>query len=160
MAWTTPKTWSAEPLTSNDLNTYVRDNQNNIRARQDTNDKYIGTGSGDYTTTSTSLVDVDATNLSLTITTHGGDVLVGFVGIAVAPAANLVTFSVNVDGSNPFSSAGLSAASQHTDTASFVCLIEGLSAGSHTFKLQWLTGGGTATLRNNVQYPHFWVQEV
>ena len=82
MAWTTPKTWSSEPLTSTDLNTYVRDNQNYLKGRVDADAAQYERTSGDYTTSSSTLVDVDATNMSLTITTTGGDVLVTLVGFA------------------------------------------------------------------------------
>lgn len=80
MAWTTPKTWAAEPLTSSDLNTYVRDNQNHLKNRLDNNAEHTANEGSDYTTTSTSFVDVDATNFSHTITTNGGAVLIGFAG--------------------------------------------------------------------------------
>ncbi len=32
MAWTDPKTWAAGVLTSSDMNTYIRDNQNALKA--------------------------------------------------------------------------------------------------------------------------------
>ena len=32
MSFTTPKTWAAEVLTSSDMNTYIRDNQNALKA--------------------------------------------------------------------------------------------------------------------------------
>ncbi len=32
MSWTTPKTWAAGVLTSSDMNTYIRDNQNALKA--------------------------------------------------------------------------------------------------------------------------------
>ena len=35
MAWTAPKTWSSEPLTSLDLNSNVRDNLNHLKDRLD-----------------------------------------------------------------------------------------------------------------------------
>lgn len=31
MGWTTPKTWIAQPLVKEDLNTYIRDNQNFLK---------------------------------------------------------------------------------------------------------------------------------
>ena len=80
MAWTTPKTWSSEPLTSIDLNTYVRDNQNHLKDRLDASASRVVSGATLLTTTANDFVNVDATKLSLTLTTHGGDVLLGFTG--------------------------------------------------------------------------------
>jgi len=83
MAWTAPKTWTVDGvLTAADMNTYVRDNLHYLLSPN--KGVIIRNNNGDYSTTSTSWVDVDATNLSLTITTHGGPVLV----IAVCKAAN------------------------------------------------------------------------
>ena len=67
MAWTQPKTWASEPLTSSDLNTHLRDNLE-ILKDPPSDDNILNQGS-DYTTTSTAFVNIDGTNLSLTITT-------------------------------------------------------------------------------------------
>lgn len=162
MAWTTPKTWTAEPLTSSDLNTYVRDNQNHIKNRLDNNADYIGDTVSNYTTTSTENVDVDASNLSLTITTNGGDVLVGFVGYCEVTGGNYGSMDINVGGSDYFSngSSGVIAFQPTLALCSFVVLIEGLSVGSHTFKLRWRVDAGTGTLRRIDGSPQFWVQEI
>ena len=80
MAWTTPKTWSSEPLTSIDLNTYMRDNQNHLKDRLDSSAAKFVSGARNIRTTSTVFVDVDAEKLALELTTHGGEVLLGFTG--------------------------------------------------------------------------------
>ena len=67
MAWTSPKTWSSEPLTSIDLNTYVRDNQNHLKDRLDNSAGNIVSGSTVLSSTSTEFVDVEATNLALAL---------------------------------------------------------------------------------------------
>jgi hypothetical protein len=166
-AWTTPKTWSSEPLTSTDLNAYVRDNQAFFKSVLDNNDSYTADEGSDYSTTSSSFADVDGTNLSLTITTNGQVVYVGFVGFARASGSGTakIYFNVDVDGSDYFSDDGIAqlAYNQEYESVSFVVPITGLSAGSHTFKLRWKTNQ-TATLyaSNAVEdvRPMFWVQEI
>ena len=77
LAWTTPKTWADDELvTANVMNTHVRDNLNALKAPPTA--RYELNRTSDYTTTSTSFVDVDGTKLALTITTSGGDVMVHF----------------------------------------------------------------------------------
>lgn len=149
MAWTTPKTWASEPLTSIDLNTYVRDNQNYLQDRVDSptaTAQYLRTATN-YTTTSTTLVDVDATNLALTITTTGGDVLVTFCGYAnVNTSGKSMSLAVDIDGTPYTVITQDCPGSGQQINVSFSYVFTGLTAGSHTFKLQWLTETGTATL--------------
>jgi len=144
MAWTTPKTWSSEPLTSTDLNTYVRDNQAYLKDRLD------GANAAQYaalvsaSTTSTTLVDVDGTNLNLTITTTGGDVEVSLMAAGYASGSNYLVVRLLVDASSVYLvSKSLEVTSP--GNASAILKITGLSAGSHTFKLQFhQTNNGTA----------------
>ncbi len=168
MAWTTPKTWSSEPLTSADLNTYIRDNQNHLQTVLDNNEQYTADQGSDYTTSSGSFVDVDTTNFSHTITTNGGDVLVGFSGTAALNGSYYLSFTVDVDGNPYFGDDGLVVLNDndHRHLISFTGLIEGLSADEHTFKLQWKINSGTGTLyagagASNLDiHPQFWVQEI
>jgi hypothetical protein len=174
MAWVTPRTWVPEELvTANLLNTHLRDNLNALKNPPSA--RYEPNEGSDYTTTSTSFVDVDATNLALTITTAGGDVMVGFHGL-VAPdnvGAARVLFDVAVDGTRTAGNDGITGTTQEGSeggarpkNVSFVRLISGLAAGSHTFKLQWRTNTGTATLyagagtSNADVHPQFWAREV
>ena len=73
MAYTAPVNFvSGNPLLETELNLM----QDNFRALKDPpSADYVLNEGSDYTTTSTSFVDVDATNLALSITTKGGDVL-------------------------------------------------------------------------------------
>src|SRR5689334_15175635 len=60
---------------------------------------YLVNQGSDYTTTSTSFVNVDGTNLSLTITTAGGNVLIGFSGVVSNTTVGTVTYlDVEIDG--------------------------------------------------------------
>lgn len=195
MAWTSPKTWALnELLTSADMNTYLTDNTAYLYdtldgALTDITDitspptsTYILNETADYTTTSTSFVNVDDTNLALTITTGGGDVLIWFQGMLfTAPNRSIVYFDVDIDGSRVAGDHGIIACPTHYvgnsptllgnggyGNVSFVYLATGLTAGSHTFKLQWfqLYGGYTAYLYSGAGsnggdlHPQFGVREI
>ena len=144
MAWTTPKTWVSEPLISVDLNTHVRDNQNYLKSRIDTTAKQYIRTSGNYITTSTSLVDIDPVDLVLMITTIGGDVRVTFVGHATGAGGDR-TLSVGVDIDN-IKYTILSETETGSANLSFSYIFTGLSAGPHIFKMLWSTNADTATM--------------
>lgn len=169
-AWTAPKTWNTNDLvTATDLNTHLRDNLDWLKAPPTAN--YVANQASDYTTTSTSFVNVDGTNLSLTITTTGGNVLIGFSGAVSNTAAGSVTYlDVEIDGVRFAGDDGVVGVAQnianYSVNAGFVVLKTGLSAGSHTFKLQWKTFNNTSKLyagagtAGNDNHPQFWVREV
>ena len=169
MAWTTPKTWSSEPLTSIDLNTHVRDNQNHLKDRLDTGASRVISGATLLTTTANDFVDVDPTKLSLTLTTHGGDVLLGFTG-TVRNIARSGTTNINVavDGVDYIADDGLIGVKIAGDgdgsrnkPISFVMLIPGLSAGSHSFTLRWKASNNNTAQMDIVDlHPQFWAKEI
>lgn len=170
MTWTTPKTWvTNEPLTASDLNTHLRDNLNALKAPP--TDVHTLNEASEFSTTSTSFVDVDATNLALTITTTGGDVLIGFSGTIYGTGGTLpyVLFDIDIDGARLMGDDGILAhrieSTTSTYSIGFIILKQGLSAGSHTFKLQWAvtagTGGLSAGSGGSIDvHPQFWVREV
>lgn len=169
MAWTSPKTWTSEPLTSVDLNTYVRDNQNHLFDRIDSSASLIDSGASNYSTTATDWVDVDPRAFALTLQTHGGDVLLGFIGaIRHSADAKVSYFNVAVDGNNYFSDHGVTQFINggHNDRQRFkplsiVVMIPSLSPGSHIFKLRWKTSSSnSATLDGATTHPQFWAQEI
>ncbi|MCY3781938.1 MAG: hypothetical protein OXG78_16610 [Chloroflexi bacterium] len=156
MAWTTPKTnWATgELVTAEDMNA-VGENLAVLR--------HPSTAVAAYTTTedivlpgTDSFADIDSDNLNLTITTSGGDVLVQFHGSLSGGSSCIL--DVEIDGN------------RHGDTehgvmdvygwkytrpiVSFTRLIQNLSAGSHTFKLQ---AKSSLTLVAGAQ---FWVREL
>lgn len=169
MAYTSPKTWSSEVLTDTDLNTYIRDNQ--IALKDPPSSDYQVNEGSDYTTTSTSFADVDATNLALSITTTGGDVVVSFFASVGNSASSIIHFNVDVDGS-PFAAddgcfgIATTGASAVRHAIAFTILVTGLSATSHTFKIQWKVVAGTATMwagagtSNADVHPQMWAREV
>ena len=109
MTWTTPKTWQVDELvTATIMNTHIRDNLNALKTPPSAD--YDCNEAANYATTSTTFVNVDATNLALTITTNGGDVLVHFHGTLQNSSSARVYLDVaayfddgplyNVDGPN------------------------------------------------------------
>jgi hypothetical protein len=166
--WSSPRSWSVGELVSASLlNSHLRDNLEFLKGPPTA--LYTLNESSDYNTTSTSFVNVDGTKLSLSITTAGGDVLIGFCGCVLESAGTLF-FDVEVDAVRTGGDDGLcvvtpTTASQRLN-ASFFKLIQGLSAGVHTFKLQWKVTAGTATLlsgagtSNGDIHPQFFVREV
>lgn len=169
MAWTTPKTWSSEPLTSLDLNSNVRDNLNHLKDRLDSSAGNFLSGVSLLQTTATEFVDVDAVNLSLALTTHGGDVLLGFTGtVQCQQGGGSVYFNVAVDNVDYVADEGIirqqisgSVDNNRPKPLSFVMLIPGLAAGSHTFKLRWkVNSGNTAKMDVVNLHPQFWAKEI
>lgn len=106
----------------------------------------------DFTTTSTSFVDV--TNLTITITTGARRVLLTACGaVANDTAGQQSKLTLTVDGANQGGTNGLqfadhiAATELHPFSLSF--LTDVLTAASHTFKVQALASGGTTTIRGN-----------
>ena len=169
MAWTAPKTWSSEPLTSLDLNSNVRDNLNHLKDRLDSGAGKFISSANLLHTTATQFVDVDAEKLSLALTTHGGDVLLGFTGtVQSSHNSGSVYFNVAVDGVDYVADHGILRNTNSATTdfnrhkpISFVMLISGLSAGNHNFKLRWKASGRTDAKMDVVNlHPQFWVKEI
>jgi hypothetical protein len=169
MTWENPKTWvTGELVTAAMLNTHVRDNLNALKSPP--SDDYVCNEGSDYTTTSTSFVNVDSTNLALTINTNGGDVMVCFSGVIQnVTASAIVFFDIEVDGNREAGNDGLleiQFASSSVLPVSFVRLITGLAAGLHTVKLQWKVSAGTGRLyagagtTNADVHPQLWAREV
>lgn len=99
-----------------------------------------------YTTTSTTLVVVDGTNLSATVQCSGSPIKVTFVGSAnVSTGAQTLTIENQMDAA----SGGPGAAFLNTTAFSSFCVMTVFqpTAGSHTFAPYWaLTGAATATI--------------
>lgn len=167
MVWTTPQTWTAALVTVAEFNEQIRDNLDALK--DPPSDKYLVNEGSDYSTSSTSYVNVDATDLALTITTFGGDIVVHFHGTVNNSGAGSY-FDVDVDGVRYGGDDGIirviGGIGSQTSATSFTILIEGLSAASHTFTLQWRVVGGTATMYAGAGtsgldlHPEMWVREV
>ncbi len=165
MAWTSPKTWSSEPLTSSDLNTYVRDNQDYLKDRLDNSASTIVTGPTAPSTSSEAFVDIDSEKLSITLTTHGGDVLVGFTGtINSAHRTRPVSMNLAVDGVLYFADNGITHVQMDANGSMPLCLVmlvTDLDAGAHTFRMRWKTHRtNTASIEITSLHPQFWAKEI
>lgn len=137
--WTTPRTWAVgELVTAALMNTHLRDNLDFLKTPIAA---YSALGSN-FSTTSSSYVD---TGLSVTIVTNGGGLdvfLTGYVGVTQIAT---VTYRLLVDSVTPYAGIVFVPAGSEIMNASLAIHVSGLSAGSHTVKLQLLTNVGTAT---------------
>jgi hypothetical protein len=113
-------------------------------------------------------VDVDSTNLKLTLTLTGGSVLIGFTAVP-ATVNNIGFLDFAVDGTRYASEGteGLAAVEPNSYAPmTMTALITGLSAGSHNFTVQWRVNGGSMAIRSGSgtagydQIPTFWAIEV
>lgn len=156
MAWSTPKTWGTEVLTSADMNQYIRDNQNYLKDALGSQTLPFENMPRNvtYSTNVTSWANVDPTNLTATLTTTGGNVLLGLQASCRTHTSGQIDLRVAVDGNNIFYIR--IQRNEYHNNASFVGVAYGLTAGSHVFSLQWKTTGGT----NYLVAPLFWVREV
>lgn len=102
---------------------------------------------GNLTTTSTSFVDVDATNLSLTMTTRARRCRVTVLAVGYILAANTLCLDITVDSTRQGDNLGLVFTNSTIPVPLCFSYITGvLSAGSHTFRLQWKVTGSTGNL--------------
>lgn len=166
--WHTPKTWlTGDVLTASDMNEQIRDNLDYLKS------KAIGhcqmEEATNYSTTSTTLVDIDPDKLSLTLETNGGDVLLGFCGVFTNQGGNDFYLEIAMDNTPVSGHDGVFVAgtTARGRTSSFVWLVTDVSAGSRTFKLQWRTRANTLFLAaGNPVYPNisflsqFWAKEL
>lgn len=175
--WTTPKTWDVDELvTAALLNVHLRDNL--LALKQPPQGEVKRDNGGFYSTTSTSFVAIDNTNLKKTVTTAGGKVKVFFQGTIHADSATSrrVYLDVQVDGSGGvgqdagFAGGLVVTAVQSTVGQTVVVgpvILDGLAAGAHTFALMWKTNAGTMYLHadtsdvadENEVPAIFWVEE-
>lgn len=107
--------------------------------------------SGDYTTSSATFTDLDTTNMNLTITTAARRVLLLFSGAAtVNNTAGTLGLDFTVDGARVGGDFGLQVFNQHSTASELIpvsihYLTNVLTAGSHTFKVQWRVANGAHT---------------
>lgn len=144
MAWTSPRTWTAEVLTSSNLNTHLRDNLNALKDPPD--NFYDMSVASDISFTTTSFADLDAA-LSLAITSYGGDIRVLFQA-DIVQSAGIAYFSVDLDGVTVNSADDGIARS--VGTAAHMIVFEywfrSVAAGAHTIKVKAKVSTGTLTV--------------
>ena len=162
MAWTTPKTdWTTGELVSaSDMNSI---GENLAALKQPA--PAVGETTAHITKNSGSFVDIDRDNLNLTITTRGGDVLVHFHGSVRhtdGGRSATVYFDIDVDSSRQGGNDGImeNKMDGHYHSVSFTRLIQNLSAGPHTFKLQWRENSGSGRGAILAPKAQLWVREI
>jgi hypothetical protein len=150
MAWTTPATWVAGTvLEAADLNEQLRDNMIYVHAGKPATQLIVY--GGDYTGSGSGWVDVDAANLSVTLSTTTGRVLVVGAAAVSASSGHNVGVGFSLDGVLWHIAHGYGDLTP--ETVPINVLVLGLSVGSHTFRLQWNPFGTSSTLSANAGQP-------
>lgn len=136
MAWHDPITWNLGQIVSeDDLNDQIRDNMNYLFARPRSNFR----NSTQYSTTSTSYTEISSA-LRLTVSTNGGDLLIGFNFVCYVEDPNSVHahFTIEVDGVDVQSgNGGLAQWAAAAPGNISITFMKSVSAGSHTIKFMW-----------------------
>lgn len=124
-----------------------------------------GDGLGDFTTSSTSFVDL--TGASITLSTGARRVKLGFTCVALNSGTNITSMTFSVAGSD-IAGAALGIA-RYQQTANNIAgiisatyMTAAQSAGSNTFKVRILCSAGTTTIKNASASAvwQFWAEEV
>lgn len=165
--WTPPRTWTVgELVTAGLLNTHLRDNLEFVKAQIDLPLNFaLASSAAAYTTGSTSFADIDAAALKLTLTTSGGAVLLGFSShIKHSAAQGEMRLDWNIDGIRigeaSYGTCFLQAAAANAYLPVTQVLIRPLSAGTHTFKLQFATTSDTLTVGGIAGGTFLWALEL
>ena len=124
--------------------------------------KSYANGSGDYTTSSTTLVSVDATNLITSLTVKSGKLIrvdATIAGITNNNSGYSVGIDIGMDGVSTTSSSGVATiapsnwannwdtAGNSRATESHIFYFTNVSPGSHTFRLLWSSSNSGVTAR-------------
>lgn len=153
------------------MNAHVRDQLNALKTPAGW--YQIVNEAADYTITSTSFVDIDATDLSATITTGGGDVLAFFTGCFTNAGGNIKNYfdiHESVANARLGGDDGMVIVSNQTSTLVASVTLCGrftsLSAAAHTFKVQAKVASSTLTIYAGAAtatldvHPVFWGFEI
>lgn len=139
-----------ELITASIMNAHVRDQLTALKTPAG-GYSVLNVGA-DLTTSSTSFADMDATNLILTFTTGGGDVLLFFTGTghhSVLTGRIYFDIHESVSAGRLGGDDGLLEIGSANTSVGFNATLcyraVGLSAASHAFKMQWKTTAATAT---------------
>ena len=155
MTWTAPATWTAAQVVgATDLNTQLRDNLIYLVGGGSPPAAIVREGVADYSTSSTSFVDVDVTNLIRTITPQGGKIWGWFACRLTADntASSEAQVDVILDSTTRFGGTN-GAAYQPQNSANWICFpfYFSTTAGvAHTIKPQYRNKvAATTTISNN-----------
>lgn len=150
--WTPPITWTVDQLVTNsDLNEQLRDNL--LYLLTPNHERILLTLGANYSITNvTTFQDVDPTNLSIDLTTHGGPVWLHFqAAVSTSGTAHESYYDFTVDGArvgvgNNF---GLGQYNNNAFAPMSIGILLPLAAGTYTFRPQWRTSAThTAVIRS------------
>jgi len=136
----------------------------NVPLRRLTKNSVVAENAGNWTTTSTSFVDIDSTIFSLDVTTTGSDLLVLFHGTIYNNTATGTQLDITVNGARYVGESG-TAHMYMQDTSNARTPISlsvrvPVLAGTHTVRMQWSVNAGTATMLSaGIIHPIFTVME-
>jgi len=110
--------------------------------------------SGDYTTTSATFEDVDTTNISITLTTGARRCRLTLQATGGNGSdGGSINLDFTIDGTRVGQTIGLlfitTPAASNNQNCGMQFVTDLLTAGSHTFRVQWKSDSGTSTLRAN-----------
>lgn len=171
MGWIPPRTWGAEPINISKLNTEVRDNSIAIKAPP--TGYYVGDSSDAYTITltSTSWATINS-EITVSLTTSGGDILVSFIG-GCSTMNSTLYLDFEFNGVRIGGADGIIAITDTTGITthcfSFYWLLTDIPAGTHTMLLKYKLSsgstnavfflGGTGGIDSGVP-PELWAREI
>jgi hypothetical protein len=99
-------------------------------------------------TTTTSVTFVDLLSLTINVTNENSTLIISSCGsVSNTNNAKLIQVRITVDGTSQGGQSLNAISSAIANPFSLVCRSAGISSGSHTVKLQWLTGANTAQCR-------------
>lgn len=141
MAWTTPRTWATNELvTAALLNEQLRDNVNHLLEKA--NSQLVFGSGTNFTTTSTTLVDVTGFSTSFTKISSNSRLIVVLQGTMVfAGGLPVPAVAINVNGTDYDSGCQQS-------TGVVIAMLNGIAAGSYTIKMRMKAVGGGNSIFN------------
>ena len=166
MPWNEPKTWNTgDLLTAQDMNEQLRDNMRYLAGLPYAQSTVRQ--SANYSTSSKVFVDIDASALSLTLTT-AGVVELGFLGTVSLDRSGYIVLEMTVDGASVSGGPGLArlsvAHANQPQSIAFTLLRDRLTAGQREFRMQWRVSTGTGKLyaaAGKNDYPaFFWARSL
>lgn len=150
MAWTEPTTRAVrEKITAAIWNADIVDNLNFLQVPNSTVEYKAAPNA---TTTSASFVDLDATNLSWSVTTSGGNMSLMFIFRAYSSSgADVGDYDFTIDGTSATGSVGF-LVTGNNEAAMIAAYKTGLAAGAHTVRIQARRTGGAGNFGQSNAY--------
>ncbi len=153
--WTPPKDWTSEPIYEADFDAMTN---NDAWLKDPTESSWNMDEVSDYTTTSATFVDVDATEGKgkHTIVTEGGWIEI-VLTIVINQSAGNTLFDIEMDGASIGNGSDGIAYENSSGNRCTLCVRWRVkpSAASHNFVLRWRVTAGTGTIYAGTTYGGF-----